>query len=71
MLQDSNIGPKREDTENCIMKIFMIAIHRQILFGWWNQENEMCGDYRKWVGGERCVQGFGHKNRREEITWKV
>ena len=27
MLRDSNIGPKREDRENCIMKIFMIAIH--------------------------------------------
>jgi len=32
VLRESHIGPKREDRENCIMKIFMIVIHHKIVF---------------------------------------
>jgi len=52
------VGGSDGTGEDCIMRSFLLCIHRQILFGWWNQgEWDWWGISQEWGTGE-IISGF-------------
>jgi hypothetical protein len=53
------------------MKSFIFCTHPQILLGRQIKENVVGRASGTHEGGEKCVQGFGEKARRKEMTCKT